>query len=210
MNSPPDAFLIAAQQSAQAAWTAVGWSRASFWSTVALGATSIVVNGILAWLAFDGPRRQQKADRALAKQALEHEAGKIVHLQLGALMVCQAVYLARDEIAALSQALNVDSANQLRAKLPDLEIRLRLIDYFLEKDIADATVVHLIMKTRDAAVALIEALKSLGFPPSANAQTYSDISRIADHIQQQCEGEREKMQDRIEKGTAFLNYLSPD
>ena len=68
-----DPGVLAAQDSAGAAWAAV-------WIALSVGLLSVLVNGVLAWLAFDGPRRHREADKQLANLAHNMEAGKVVNL----------------------------------------------------------------------------------------------------------------------------------
>ncbi|WP_158917287.1 hypothetical protein [Caulobacter sp. S45] len=203
-----DLALIAAQDSAHAAWAAIGWSRASFWGSVIVGLLSIGVNGVLAWLAFDGPRKQREADHELARQTFAHEAGKIVNLQLGGLNVCKAVYLAADDALALTVNVTNQNASALRAKRPDLAIQIRLLDYFLSKDIADVAVVHAMMKTRDGAVNLQSALDFPGLQGGATQAAFQDIARVISHVLDQCSTERGRVEERIAAGSAFIDSLT--
>lgn len=168
----------------------------------------MAVNGVLAWLAFDGPRKQREADRALLQQTLAHEAAKTLNVQLGGLNVCRTIYSVADEMLSLSLNVTGESVLSLRGKRPDLAMQVRLLEYFLSKDIADSVVVHAMMKTKDAAGNLLGALDSPALQGGAIPQVFKDVERVVEHVLSQCKEERLKIQERIASGEAFIDSLT--
>ncbi len=59
--------------------------------------------------------------------------------------------------------LDLTGHERLLKRRADLRMNVRLLDYFLSKDIRDAAVVHALMKMRDAAENVVGALNIPGF-----------------------------------------------
>jgi hypothetical protein len=87
-------------------------------------------------------------------------------------------------------------------------MQIRLLDYFLSKDIADSVVVHAMMKTRDAATNILGALNVPGLQATANTGTFRDIARVASHVLDQCIIERRKVDERMALGSRFIDSLA--
>lgn len=197
-----DPGALAAQDSARAAWAAV-------WTDLSLGLLSVLVNGALAWLAFDGPRRQRKADKQLADIAHSMEAGKVVNLQLGGLAVCKGIFDVVNECSLTAKAkLDPISHERLLKRRADLRMNIRLLDYFLSKDIHDAAVVHALMKTKDAAENVIDALNLPSFDIAPSPEAYAGIQIVADHAMEQCAHERTRIDERIAVASDFISKLA--